>query len=431
MLMLSLRSVRRRRWSLKGSKMLLRFLIIFFLVLAKSVFAQYDYKFIYDSDLSSNVGAADLVTFHKILITGEDFLLKPTLFSGDDFLSKSGGIGYRLAKIIFLDAPVDMLLGVMNHEYFGHGWRLREFGRTEIKYDISAPPPYGDGHGATHLGTGSSYTSDEDIAMRIAGSQANSTISEELRNVFIETGRIHFRQAFAYLGGIGDLISYILKTSKFAYSSNDISYYGNLVQRRNPTITVRMLKSNVLLNFANPFLLYSFYSFFDRYLIYGEDTISYPMIHVLNVNYLPSFRFGLTPFGAELRMENLVKTSSRIFNFYIAYDGYGHFTSYRSGVEAHHIFKNELLDIGGKVEVWEQPQLFLSSDILDEYAADSAPASSSMQTFGVLFLANINIHPFSKKSGLFIETGIKSSGFTEKEQLAGGFILRGGFTINM
>jgi hypothetical protein len=394
------------------------------------LYAQYDYKIIYDPVLSSSVGAADFVTLHKLIFSGEDLILKPQLFNEDNFIGKTSGIAYRLAKTIFLDWPVDVLIGVTNHEFFGHGWRLREYQRTGIHYTINFPPPYGNGAGETFLGHGPFYSEDEDAAMRIAGVQASSTISEELRNVFLETGTIHFRQAFAYIGGISDLTQYILMTHSTGYTSNDISYYTELVGQRNSAITLSMLRTAVLLNFANPFLLYSFYSFFNRYLIYGKGEISYPMIHIFDLSYLPSFRFGLTPFGAEIRMENLLKASSRINNLYIGYDGFGQFTSLRLGVQTEHIFKNSFIDIGGKLEVWDQPIFSLSSNSGIETLLDpSAPVSG--RTLGGMLSANARLHPFTPDWGVYLEAGYKSSGFTEKEELASGVIFRGGLTVRM
>jgi hypothetical protein len=171
------------------------------------------------------------------------------------------------------------------------------------------------------------------------------------------------------------------------------------------------------------------YSFFDRYLVYGEGEISYPMIHVFELNYLPSFRFGLTPFGAEIRLENLVKTSSRIYNVYIGFDGFGHFTSSRLGIQAEHIFKNDLLDIGGKIEVWDEPFLILSSHTSNGNIGDEFTEPNSVQASGGMFSANVRVHPFSPDWGVYLEAGYKTIGFTEKEQLASGLILRGGLTI--
>ncbi len=403
--------------------------IVLVLIFAVSgtVYAQYDYKFIIDKDLSSKVGASDFVTVQKGIFSVEDLVLKPTLFPEDNIFGKAGGIVYRLAKTYFLDAAVDIWIGIANHEYFGHGWRLREDGVKGNGYYIEPAPPYGNGSGITYPGNNFN-TTDENVTMTIAGSQANTAISEELRNVFLETGMIHYRQAFAYLGGIADLTHYILGTSQIGYLSNDISYYTISVQKRNSAINLDMLKSNVLLNFANPFLLYSLYSFFDRYLIYGEDKISYPMIHVFEVNYLPSFRFGLTPFGAEIRLENLVKTSSRIYNLYIGYDGFGHFTSSRLGIEIEHVYKNDLIDIGAKLEVWDQPFLALNNPAY-EYLDDYSP--QSVQASGGMFSANARFHPFSPQWGLYLEAGYKTIGFTETEQLAGGAIIRGGLTASL
>ena len=401
----------------------------FLFLLSHPLRAQYDYKIISDKNLSSKIGAADLVTLQKFIFTGEDLLLKPTLFSEDNILGKSGGIAYRLAKTIFLDGPVDILIGVTNHEYFGHGWRLREYQRSDIHYTINLPPPYGNGGGMTSLGIGEYYSDDKDAVMRIAGVQANSTVAEELRNVFLETGKIQFRQSFAYIGGISDQTQYILLTKSSEYTSNDISYYTELVSKRNPAITLSLLKKNVLLNFANPFFLYSIYSFFDRYLVYGESEITYPMIHVLDLDYLPSFRFGLTPFGAEIRWENLVKYNTRIYNFYLGYDGFGQFTSSRFGIQIDHIYKNELIDIGGKFELWRQPYFDLNSNSL--FLADVITVPDPAGSTGGMFLANAKIHPFSPGWGVYLETGYKSIGFVESEQLGSGLIFRGGFTIRM
>jgi hypothetical protein len=274
-------------------------------------------------------------------------------------------------------------------------------------------------------------TDDEDITMRIAGMQASSTISEELRNVFLESDRIHYRQAFAYIGGISDMTAYVLGTETSGYTSNDVASYLDLLRDRNPSITLAKLKSSVLINFANPFLWFSVYSLLDRYLVYGENETEYPMIHAFGLKYLPSFRQTLTPFGTETRFENLMKSSNRIYEIYFGYDGIGQYTSSRVGIVVEHLFRHSIFDVGGKVEFWNAPIILLSKYGYNYDSDKPTPVKQAMKENGLLTLLNIKVHPINEQTGLYLEGGYKSIGFTEAEQLSDGAIFRGGITIKM
>ncbi|MBS1904546.1 MAG: hypothetical protein JSS75_12635 [Bacteroidetes bacterium] len=408
------------------------FVVLVVLLTSTSAVAQYDYGIIYDPVLSMRMGTTDLVTAHKLIFSAEDLLLPAKLFNERGVLNKAGGIAYRLAKLVLIDMPTDNLIGVVNHEVFGHGWRLREYGATRLTYQINMPPPYGNGGGSTNWKQGEiSYTDDEDIAMRIAGMGANITISDELRNVFLETGMIHYRQAYAYMGGILDETLYILGTDKAEYTSNDAAYYIAAIQDRSNRIDLHTLKQYALLNFVNPAFWLSANSFFNRYLVGGTEEVSFPMLELFGVHYMPSLRLDLTPFGAEVRFTNLVHTGKRIWNVYVCYDGFGGYTSSRVGVDISHLYRTSFLDLGGLVELWDQPEIELGDHAPGVIYNDVWAHRKMAGGRGAMLLLSAKLHPIADTWGLRVDAGLKSAGFTQSEQLDNGPIIRGGLFIRM
>lgn len=409
-------------------------LILFILLVTRAVtYAQYDYGIIYDPVLSMRMGTTDLVTAQKLIFSAEGLLLKARLFDEHGFWPKVGGISYRVAKSIFLDMPTDAFIGVFNHELFGHGWRLREYGSKRQDYTIGYPPPYGNGGGKTSWKQGEiSFTDDEDIVVRIAGMGANITISDELRNVFLETGSIHYRQAFAYMVGILDETLYILHTDKAGYSSDDVAYYLEGMKARSSMITPSFLKSAVLVNFANPAFWLTANAYFNRYLVGGTDEVSFPMLEVFGAHYMPSLRLDLTPFGAEVRLDNLVHTGNRVWDVYLGYDGFGGYTSSRFGANISHVYRTSLLDLGAAVEIWEQPYMELSDHAPGvSYYDVSDGHRKTVGGIGGMLMLSAKIHPIVDTWGVRLDVGVKSAGFTESEQLDNAPILRGGLFIRM
>ena len=72
----------------------------------------------------------------------------PGSSSEEGLLKRTASISYRTAKVLFLDLAPAAYLPLVQHEVFGHGYRAREAGFSDIRYELTRRRPTGSGTAA-------------------------------------------------------------------------------------------------------------------------------------------------------------------------------------------------------------------------------------------------------------------------------------------
>ncbi|MBI5217926.1 MAG: hypothetical protein HY958_03235 [Bacteroidia bacterium] len=391
-------------------------------------FAQVQYSFIFDQNLSSVASAQNLLTLHKSVYESENLYLKPSLFEENTFVKKTLGIGYRFCKTVLLDNIIDHMTGLVQHEVSGHGARYREFGYKESHYSLHLFYPYGDGHGVAYSGNlppGLHTSKHEDILKVIGGNEANDILSYELAYKWLARGKINYRESILYLGCFHNLSFYILSTKYLNRNNtgNDINAYimdinMNESHGTNHPYDIDKLSDFVILDLFNTFQYFAAYTYLKTYLWSGSEEQKIPMIPLKNVQYLPSFRLGLSPFGAEFYFDNFLKKESKILNIYFRYGEptYHHFCG--GGIRSDNIFKYKSLTAGIKIDAWDQPSVYIGGKTIDRYKYDIGGAVA-----GIVYYKILNKEfPLS----LMAQCGYKTAGYLEGEKLSEGAIVRVG-----
>ena len=115
----------------------------------------------------------------------------------------------------------------MNHERFGHGYRMIEAEGeiTEIVYNL--PPPF-PGSDFSYISYNSSpnETPQQQLAVKFGGSEANLVFSDILRKNAILEGRFSHNLSFPYLYGSNDMPGY---TAFVTNPWGDPNAYRNLI----------------------------------------------------------------------------------------------------------------------------------------------------------------------------------------------------------
>lgn len=392
-------------------------------LLASDAVAQSVNPFVLDTGFSSIAGAIDVASVENILIQYEQTKIPQQLFDESSLRTKVRGISYRLLKTLVLENVQDMLADLIQHEVFGHGARLREFGDDHATYELHLFPPYGTGHGVTFSAI--DVSQDERSAIDIAGIEAEGLLAQEIRLRSLESGFINYRDANLYFVGRLALTTYALRTHDlYAAGGNDIAGYISLVRERNPHVTLANIQANSLLNLADPLTLAWFYQYFYRYLYCGEAETPVPMLHVAGIQYLPGFRVALTPFGYDYYLENMVVHANKVLVVSIGIGTADQGTSAIVKISAPNAWSNRLWTFGMDLDAWRQPPLDISSTLTSLYA------TVPMRTWdlGGLATANISYH-VSSTFGLLLKGGYKTQGFVEGEALAAGPIIRAGIEL--
>lgn len=406
---------------------MLRILLIvcpFLLFAAYRPFKQFHdatYKAGWDIHFSPYAGGEDVLFAHRVLERAEGFIigLSPVYYS-----KEASARFWRLNELYLGWLPINYIATVVQHEIFGHGYRIRDINRGRAKvegYSFNVPPPYGEGGAATSYNIGESLTTTEETSIAMAGVESTAILALLTKFKWLEAHRIDPRQTVLYLLGQHDLNLYIgtLKILDDDLDGHDIHMYIKSLNYTytNKFISGARLRSLSWVNLGDPFTLYSIYAWW-HYVFSGRET-RIPMIPVYDVGYLPSVRLGLTPFGPEFFLENFLLKGKRPVYFYLK--GGRHSDNRYGGVGfyAPRIWERQNWFVGFRFDAWRQPKLLLEQGRIPflEINFSEKPDKSdpiypySEQHAMRLGAAASMIVAYSKRSGCELELGYKSQGF--------------------
>jgi hypothetical protein len=394
-----------------------------------------EYKFIYDKHQSEFFGSENLRTIHFGIYRFQDSCIPHKFNDEKTFVKKVSGGLYRFSKTFLLDFQIDYLIGLSQHELFGHGARYREFGYIKSSYQINMPFPFGSGGGFARSGElkkGYRITTSESISTSLSGNEGNLVLSNDLSTQILISGNIHYRQALLYLITQNNQLGYIwitkLKNKDPIFSSNDIESYlftlNNFYYfKSNKLINIEKLADQSLISILHPIQLLSVYTILYNYGWKGESGNSnIPMIRFGEIKYLPAFNYHLTPFGPEYHFINYLKSKQKLFiaDFHKGDETHNEF--YGLGISAHNILTGNGFNVNVHLNGWNQPELEL------EYYGGRDNSNKS----GYSVKAEVNFLPIKNntKSGLYLLAGYKTKGYVMGEALDEAFILRFGIYMN-
>ncbi|NGX62818.1 MAG: hypothetical protein KR126chlam6_00218 [Candidatus Anoxychlamydiales bacterium] len=385
-----------------------------------------------DIDFSPYIGAENLLTFHESI---EKFLnwslpIKPEM----KFLYVSA----RLLEMFLFWQPLSELELVVQHEVFGHGYRIRDIGSSRVKvrkYKIDLPQPYGKGGGATNYNFNSDLTSFQVTAISSAGVEATAILANRIKMKWALSLRVDPKKSILYFQAQHDLTNYVLSMDNsifFADTGHDIE--GYLIWLNNTYTDDNLTKSDLkiasLINFVDPTTYYTIGAFF-YYIFTGKD-ISFPMIKIKDVRFLPNLRLGLTPFGPEYYLENFMSYKNRAIYSYFRAGKHNNNTYFGLGFEYPNLYKFNLNTLGFRADIFYQPKIFSKSAlfIFDNVQVGYSETDLNKMRFGISSYL-IYDRKFSKKHEIsfFSEVGYKSNGYVAGFSLKKGLIFRLGIGL--
>jgi hypothetical protein len=328
---------------------------------------------LYSPKLDMRSGEETITSIHKGVSYFEDKLIGTRWFSESNVLGKAGGIAGRLAKYILLDVPVDYFSVVLGHEFFGHGFRYREFNIDGIHYSFMLPPPYGKGGGESSKNGALPVSYHELLSLWSGGVEIHPGINRVLSLRWISRNEINYREASQYFWSFQIFISYIQDTNENLSDNtpdNDIRAYTRIINAQavytepgNIKMSVKDLKSKMMINAINPFLFYSLYSMIKTYLWEGSQSNEVPMLNFGDIKYLPGLRAGLTPFGVEYHLDNYLRWKGMTSLIDIRYGDKTFYNSWDGvGILVQSIYRPKNFSFDVYLNIWKQPGLKLEND---------------------------------------------------------------------
>ncbi|HKR05914.1 MAG TPA: hypothetical protein VJY62_14860 [Bacteroidia bacterium] len=394
-------------------------------------------QIIFDKQQSQYFGSCNLISLHNVLYSFEDKYIRDTLFNENNFIKKTAGIGYRIAKLLLLDAQADGLMALSQHEVFGHGARYREFGYKGNSFNLNLYPPFGNGSGFAQRGslrTGySTPTEQESIAINIGGVEGEMLLANNITSQILLDDTLNYREGLLYIITQNNLSGYLWSTryAKPGYikPGNDMNNYINGINYLYPhppgrVYDIKKLSNQSLVSFANPFQIYAAFSIFWTYGIKGQKQLTkIPMIKFGSVRYLPAFNYSLTPFGSQYHFINYVRCKKILLigDFSLGDKSFNDF--YGISVKGFNIMNARRIILNFHLDVWNQPGLEL-----EKYFQ-----SNAVNKIGESFKIDIMLRPFNRQNnpGIFFQAGYKTKGYVMGEPLAKSFILRYGISMHL
>ncbi len=366
-----------------------------------------------DPYMSPYVGADLIQTTTQSLIEAEDSLKEePT-----NLIEKIGAGAYRFATIGFFWQPYAEFTDTWQHEFFGHGFRIRTSGGSAeaISYNVPPPFPYGDGGGATGYRCYENCGLTTLNAIAFGGTEAETVLAMKLREFFFERDKMDGRFAPLYLTSQQGLLQYIsyytnpADNTTLSREGSDIVDYLDTVNLLNPTTPINGAKLDQIATFAllDPFFWNALISVFT-YTIWGKEHSS-PAFTVGSIRFSTSISPNLTPAGPEIIADQYLSVGTTPFKTYLRWTPLLKYKSWGAGFKCTDLIRYNGLRIGCIFDGWFAKRLS-KIKLCDDY--DYAALSNPHRCPGFQLMATLR-HPLelSETMLLGVDFGYKTEGY--------------------
>lgn len=367
---------------------------------------------IFDKNLSAVSGAS----FFKTLLRGYQGL-DESLFPDSQGDKSAYMMLGRFGKWVLEDALFSTMM-IGQHEVFGHGARAREFHLHISRYRVTPWSGYVKYSSSKY----NQLSSSEKVAFIAGGMEGTSILAKRVRDQFFDCNLIDQRAAHLYAVSMLDQPLYILGTKKedtFKNDGNDVNAYIKEVNNwhGNNAISHKKLRRYATMDFVDPFFFYSIYTM-GQYIYDGSSCWDFPMFNIGEYKYLPGLRTALAPYGPETQFINYIKGIDQTIQATFRYGKTGSKQSMGAALEVLRLYSADLLNVDGRLDVWQQPKLFIA-------AAHQAP-----RQFGSA-LSFTGRYRLSNCIEVLGQVGYKSKGYIPGESLKQSPILRVGLNADM
>ena len=400
------------------------------------------YQFLYDRNFTPYAGGENLITLHKGIEKLEE----------NSPLKEKRGVLPALARateLIFGWTPINYMTMVVQHEVFGHGYRIRDFGKdvaTVTKYKFLLPPPFGEGGAATHYEFKTNPSPTQSTVLAAGGMEATGILAHQLRMQWMKTGKIPAQEVGLYNFANTDIVNYVnsLKSEhdlNEEINGHDVASYLRTLHLSYPheRPSFKTLKRMVKIQFLDPFTYFATISWF-KYVFTGYEA-SIPSFKFGSVSYLPSPRLTLSPFGPEYTLDNYIKFNEIPTHVYVKRGKFAGNLFWGGGFSNESLFTYKAHSFGARLDLWHQP-IILSFDQWEEaftgylhevipecFSPEElrhSPSTKPLRTmhFGGAGALIYNYALFPERLAMHFELGYKTNGFLAGESLRQGVLAK-------
>jgi len=275
------------------------------------------------------------------------------------------------------------------------------------------------------------------VAISVAGTEATQILANRLKMQWLKKKKIPAKQGTLYISSEQDLYNYISITQVKRYYPNDGNDIRNYIYWMNhyfpsEKLTLSDLKQTAWINLIDPITFYSIYNQF--YYAFTGKEMQIPMFQIRTVQFLPNFRYALSPSGPEVYLENFLMLNDDPLYTYIKYGNYTGTPSFGAGFEHARLFPFFYDRLGLRLNFFRELK---AKNAISAYSIAIDPNKQpDLENFGGIetrygysfhLIYSPTIGKLSFKPQL--ELGYKSVGYVQGESLNAGLIIRGGFDV--
>jgi len=402
-------------------KIIITIFLLLITILGK---AQSRYNIIYEKQLGQNFAGENInAMFHLFDYADSLFIPKKIIKTENNFAKVINPL-FRFSKLFLTNYLITDFAMTMNHERFGHGYRMLEVGGSIDEVVYNMPPPFNNEFSYISLNYPSNFTKQQEIMINLSGSETNLIATDIMRKNILLDESFNYNYGLAYLYGSNDMPGYTAfitdpNADPNRYRNNINDLYGGEPLTRN-----KMKAYSFIAIFTDPMNFYALKSVFYDYIIKGRHSPRVGMIKLTKrLKYLPRFRFEYTPYGPELVYQNYFKLDSKLMQFSFSHSDAALPNSWRFSANIWNLKSSDHLSFNLSGQIWNQPNI-------EFYQHDKLIASEGL---GGQFISTVN-YDISKDQNLYgftLQAGYKSTGYAIGEQLNKGLIIRGGLTFKL
>lgn len=382
------------------------------------------YNIIYEKQQGMNMAAENSAAGFYLFDHLDSLFVPKNIINKDYKIAPFVNSFYRLGKLFTTNYFLTDYMMTMNHERFGHGYRVLEAGGKITEIEYNPPPPLSFDFSYISFEPNGYMTLQQDIATTLGGSEANLVFSDVLRKNMLLDERFNYNYTLAYLYASNDAPGY---TAFISNPSSDPNVYREELNNfyNSSSLTKSKTHSYALLAlFTDPMNFFAFKSVFYNYLILGEHSTKIGMIKLSNrIKYLPRYRFENTPYGIELVLQNYFKVDQKLFQLNFSHSDGSFEPSWRIAANAWNLKTDGNYSFNLSGQVWQQPSI--EYYIKEELFRSEGIGGQVMAAINYDFISN------DHTMGATLHLGYKTKGYALGEQLDNGLIIRGGLTFKL
>ena len=403
-------------------KLILTIFLSLITILSK---AQSRYNKIYEKQLGQNFSGENINAVFHLFDYADSLLIPKKIINTENNFAKVMNPLYRFSKLFFSNYLITDFAMTINHERFGHGYRILESegGINEIVYN--PPPPFSNDFSFLSQIYPTNFTIQQELMFRLGGSETNLVLADITRKNILLDERFNYNFGLAYLYGSNDMPGYTAFVNNNP-AADPTQYRKNINQLYSGELLTgdKMRVYSFIALLTDPINFYAFKSVFYDYIIKGRHSAKVSMIKLgSRIKYLPRFRFEYTPYGPELVYQNYLKLDSKLMLFSFSHSDAVLPNSWRFAANIWNLNISNSFSFNLSAQMWGQPKV-------EFYKNDELIASEG---FGGQFITTVNYDIIKDKHifGITLQAGYKSIGYSIGEQLNKGLIMRGGLTFKL